>query len=127
MRQCVEWHLCVQFESCEICIFVITYSLRFCHARDCSSFFFFDIRFIVHREFIPRDQTVNREFNCEVLRRLKGYVRRKRPYAWIEKDLIFSGHHQHSLTREFHAKYSILSHPPYPPDVAPADFHRFSK
>lgn len=90
-------------------------------------FFFFDIRFIVHREFVPQGQPVNRELNCEVLRRLKGDVRRKRPYMWFAKNLIFSEHHQDFVTREFHDKYNILSHPPYPPHLAPADFHRFPK
>jgi len=35
---------------------------------------FFDVRGIVHREFIPPGQTVNQEFYLEVLRRLRENV-----------------------------------------------------
>jgi histone-lysine N-methyltransferase SETMAR len=38
---------------------------------------FFDIRGIVHREFVPQGQTVNKTFYCEVLRRLRENIRRK--------------------------------------------------
>jgi hypothetical protein len=36
---------------------------------------FFDIRGIVHREFVPEGQNVNAEFYCNVLRRLKEDMR----------------------------------------------------
>jgi len=38
---------------------------------------FFDIRGIVHHEFVPKGQTVNAEFYCNVLRRLREDIRRK--------------------------------------------------
>ena len=40
---------------------------------------FFDIKGIVHKEFVSTGQTVNCEFYCEVLRRLREKVRRRRP------------------------------------------------
>jgi len=40
---------------------------------------FFDIRAIVHHEFVPEGQTVNAEFYCNVLRRLREDIQRKRP------------------------------------------------
>jgi len=46
---------------------------------------FFDIKGIVHKEFIPRGQTVNSGFYCEVLRRLYEKVRRHRPQLWREQ------------------------------------------
>ena len=39
---------------------------------------FFDIRGIVHREFLPEGQTVNKEFYCIVLWPQRKNVRRKR-------------------------------------------------
>jgi len=36
---------------------------------------FFDIRGIVHHEFVPEGQTVNAEFYCDVLRRLREDIR----------------------------------------------------
>jgi len=35
---------------------------------------FFDIKGIVHKEFVPTGQTVNPGFYCEVLRRLREKV-----------------------------------------------------
>jgi len=43
---------------------------------------FFEVRGIVHREFIPPGQTVNQEYYLEVLRRLRENVQRKRPELW---------------------------------------------
>jgi len=40
---------------------------------------FFDIRGIVHYEFVPTAQTVNQVYYLEVLKRLREKVRRKRP------------------------------------------------
>jgi hypothetical protein len=36
---------------------------------------FFDVKWIVHREFVPCNTTVNSVFNCDVLRRLRENVR----------------------------------------------------
>jgi len=45
---------------------------------------FFDIKGIVHKEFVPTGQTVNSGFYYEVLRRLREKVRRHRPQLWRE-------------------------------------------
>ena len=45
--------------------------------------FFFDIRGIVHKVFVPPGQTVSGNFYCEVLR-LRENVRRKRPEMCME-------------------------------------------
>jgi histone-lysine N-methyltransferase SETMAR len=44
--------------------------------------FFFYIIGIVHKEFLPPGQTVNGKFYCEVLKRLRESIRRKRPDKW---------------------------------------------
>ena len=41
--------------------------------------FFFNIRGIVHYEFVPTGQKVNQVYYLEVLERLREKVRRKRP------------------------------------------------
>jgi histone-lysine N-methyltransferase SETMAR len=43
---------------------------------------FFDIQDIVHKEFVPPGQTVNDKFYCEVLKRLRESIQRKRPEKW---------------------------------------------
>jgi len=44
--------------------------------------FFFDQEVIVHQEFVPPGMTVNADLYCDVLRRLRENVRRKRPQKW---------------------------------------------
>jgi len=43
---------------------------------------FFDIRSIVMAEWVPSGQTVNQQYNIEVLMKLRERVRRKRPELW---------------------------------------------
>jgi histone-lysine N-methyltransferase SETMAR len=94
---------------------------------------FFDIRGIVHREFVPQGQTVNTKFYCEVLRRLRENIRRKRPDLWHAKNWILHDDnatcHRALLVREFLANHNMLSppRPPYSPDLAPADYSLLSK
>lgn len=49
---------------------------------------FFDYKGVIHNEFIPDGQTVNKEKYVEILRRLRDAIRRKRPEKWIEKDWV---------------------------------------
>ena len=66
---------------------------------------FFDIRGIVHKEFVPPSQTVNGNFYCEVLRWMRENVRQKRPEMWKNRDWLL--HHDNApahtslLVREF--------------------------
>jgi hypothetical protein len=43
---------------------------------------FFNWKGIVHHEFVPRGQTVNKQLYQEVLARLRDAVRRKKPELW---------------------------------------------
>ena len=40
---------------------------------------FFDSRGIVHHEYAPEGQTINKEYYLEVLRQLRAAVQKKRP------------------------------------------------
>jgi hypothetical protein len=94
---------------------------------------FFDVKGILHEEFVPTGQTVNSEFYCEVLRRLRENVRRRRPKLWREQTWL--RHHDNApsrtsvFTHQFLAKnkMTVIPHPPYCPDLAPCDFFVFSK
>ena len=57
---------------------------------------FFDQEGIVHWEFVPPGMTVNADFYCDVLRRLRENVRRKRPQKWQNQNLII--HHDNAPT-----------------------------
>jgi len=94
---------------------------------------FFDWKGIVHHEFVPRGQMVNKQFYQEVLAHLRDAVRRKRPEMWENQTCML--HHDNApahaslIIRSYLAKYhtSFVRHPPYSPDLAPADFSLFPK
>ena len=89
---------------------------------------FFDIDGLVHHEYVPRGQMVNKDFYKRVLQRLCDAVCRHHPEKW--RSGIWILHHDNApahravITNEFLAKYDIplLPHPPYSPDLAPCDF-----
>ncbi len=94
---------------------------------------FFDIKGIVHFEFLPQGQTVNQYVYKEILRRLMRSVRDKRRDLWENNTWVL--HHDnapaHSALsiRQFLAERNVptLEQPPYSPDLAPCDFFLFPK
>jgi len=87
---------------------------------------------LVHHEYIPWGQTVNKEFYKTVLQRLRDAVRRHRLEKWQSGNWILHHYdnapaHRAVTTNEFLAKHNILSlpHSPYSPDLAPCDFFLF--
>jgi len=94
---------------------------------------FFDQEGIVHREFVPPGMTDNADFYCDVLRRLRETVRRKRPQKWRNQNLII--HHDNApayrsfKVSQFLAKnnMTVIPYPPYSPDLAFCDFFLFPK
>jgi hypothetical protein len=80
---------------------------------------FFDIKGIVHEEFVLAGQTVNSAYYCDVIRRLRENVGRLRPEIWREKNWLL--HHDNVppntsfFTREFLTKrnVTVVSYPPY--------------
>lgn len=92
---------------------------------------FFDSKGVVHKEFVPQGQTVNAAYYVDVLERLRKRVVRTR------KDIsaTWQLHHDNApchnalRVREFLAKHQVptVPHPPYSPDLAPADFFLFPR
>jgi len=82
---------------------------------------FFNIRGIVHYEFVPTGQTVNQVYYLEVLERLHEKVRWKRPELFAINSWIL--HHDNAPAytalslREFLAtkQMTVLEHPAYSP------------
>jgi histone-lysine N-methyltransferase SETMAR len=76
---------------------------------------------------------VNSGFYCEVLRRLRENVRRRRPELW--RELTWLPQHDNApshtsvFTQQFLAKneMAVIPHPPYTPDLAHCDFFLFPK
>jgi len=94
---------------------------------------FFDVKGIVHKEFVPTSQTVNSGFYCDVLWRLCEKVRRLCPKLWREQTWLL--HHDNApahtsvLTQQIlvKGKIAVIPHPPCSPDLAPCDFFLFPK
>ena len=70
---------------------------------------FFDWKGIVHHEFVPRGQTVNKQLYQEVLARLKDAVRRKSPQLWENQTWMLNHDnapaHASLLIRSYLAKH----------------------
>ena len=100
--------------------------------RSCSSCFS-TFEGLCTMNLSPEGQTVNAEFYCNVLRRLREDIRRKRPELWRAGNCLLHDDNapcqRASVTREFLAHNTIitLSHPPYSPDLALCDFFLFPK
>jgi histone-lysine N-methyltransferase SETMAR len=76
---------------------------------------------------------MSKEMHIDILRRLRDAVRRKRPKK-MRTNIWFLLHdnapaHRSVLVKDFLAKNYVtkLEHPPYSPDLAPADFYLFSR
>ena len=90
---------------------------------------FFDAKGVVHKEFVPQEQTINATYYVEVLDRLRKRV------VCCRKEIVATWqlHHDNAPShtavrvREFLAKHSIATLPqaPYSPDLSPADFFLF--
>ena len=94
---------------------------------------FFDSCGIVHHEYAPEGQTINKEYHLEVLRRLRAAVHKtkKWPDMWRAKN--FQLHHDNApaysahVIQDFLAKNGmpLVRQAPYTPDLAPCDFWLF--
>ena len=74
---------------------------------------FFYSEGIVHHEYTPDGQTINKEFYLQVLRRLRESVRRKRPEKWRDGDWIL--HHDNSSAHTSHLVQQFFFWPNKPP------------
>ena len=94
---------------------------------------FFDYHGVVHQEFLPQGRMVIKEYYLEVMRRLRGAIRKKRPELWKNNSWLL--HHDNApahsslLVRNFLAINNtvIMPQPPYSPDLALCDFLLFPR
>jgi histone-lysine N-methyltransferase SETMAR len=92
---------------------------------------FFDSRGTLHYESILKGKTVNKDMYIKILHHLRDVVRRKCPKKWESQSCCLLHNnapaHQSVLVKDFLAKNNMttLKHPPYSPDLAPADFTCF--
>jgi len=94
---------------------------------------FFDPEGIVHHEYAPNRQTINKEFYVEVLRRLHESVRQKQLEKWRDENWIL--HHDNEPAHTSHLVQQVLvkhgatqlQQPPYSPDLAPCNLFLFPR
>ncbi|GBN31020.1 Mariner Mos1 transposase [Araneus ventricosus] len=92
---------------------------------------FIDYDSVIHYEFIPEGETVNKELYLEVFKRLRDAIRRKQPEKWATNDWFLlhdnAISHLALIVKKYLARHSVTpqEHPPYSPDLAPADFYMF--
>ena len=92
---------------------------------------FCDIQGIVHKEFVPPDQTVNGKFYCEVLKRLREGSRHKCPDKWNKNNWLLHHdvptHTSLAVQQFLSSKNITVIPPPNLSDFAPCDFFLFPK
>ncbi|UYV68612.1 hypothetical protein LAZ67_6000220 [Cordylochernes scorpioides] len=84
----------------------------------CLLITFFDVKGLVHYEFVPEGQTINQHYYLDVLRRLREAVRQKRPENGIRKIvsciMTTHGHIRPSLYNSIWINTELLYYPSHP-------------
>ncbi len=93
---------------------------------------FFQFPGLIHKEFIPTRQTVNANFYKDVLDRLIKRINLVRPDLRISGDWFFQHDNTPAPMRHRFANFwpknvTVLHHPSYLLDLAPADYFLFPK
>jgi len=88
---------------------------------------FFDWQGVIHKEFVPEGEIINAVYYKVVMERLLNRIRRVRPGVCESGDWFLlhdnALSHNSTIVKQFLAqrKLTVLNHPPYSPDLAPAD------
>ena len=95
-------------------------------------FSFLDCRRTIYTKYVPVGTKINSGLHCDVMANFLKVFHRKRPqlasgewhFHWDNAPV-----HTATVTVDFLAKRDIrlIAHPPYSPDLAPADFFLFPK
>jgi histone-lysine N-methyltransferase SETMAR len=94
---------------------------------------FFDWQGVIHKEFVPEGETLNEVYYKGVIERLLHGIRHVRTGRCESGDWFLlhnnATSHNTTIVKQFLAqqKVTVLDHPPYSPDLAPADYFLFPK
>ena len=94
---------------------------------------FFDWQGEIHKEFVPECETINAVYYKGVMGRLLNRIRCVRPDVCESGDWFLlhdnTPSHNATIVKQFLAqrKVTVFDHPPYSPDLAPADYFLFPK
>ncbi len=102
------------------------------HEKEADGPGLFDSKGLIYTNFVPRGRTVNSAYIIEALARFLKVLKEKRPTMtagtwWFHWDNA-PVHTAPVVTNWMAARqFQIIEHPPYSPDLAPADFFLFPK
>jgi len=90
---------------------------------------FFDGDGMIYERFVAKGIKVNGDYIVDTLKRFKRAYSRKRPHNDITFHWDNAPVHKASVVEKFTLKngFTMIPHPPYSPDLAPADFFLFPK
>lgn len=91
---------------------------------------FWDAEGILLEEYLEKGRTVNAEYYCDILDKLRRAIQNKRRGKLSRGVLLLHDNarpHVAAITKGRLKSFvwEILSHPPYSPDLAPSDYHLF--
>ncbi len=87
---------------------------------------FFDAKGVIYTNYVPKGETVNAEYIKKALARFLKVFKSKRPIMASQDWFL---HWDNAPVQEYLAAKGVktLRHPPYLPDLAPADFFLFPR
>ena len=94
---------------------------------------FFDWQGVNNKEFVPEGEIINAVYYKGVMESLLNRIRRVRPGMCESGDWFLlrdnAPSHNATIVKQFldQRKVTVLDHPPYSPDLAPADYVLFPK
>ena len=86
---------------------------------------------VVHFEFLPSGQTINKDVYSAQLRRVAAALAKKQPSLVNRKGVLFHQDNARPHTAKATVEvinslgWELLPHPPYSSDIAPSDYHLF--
>lgn len=91
---------------------------------------FWDAKGVIMVDYLQKGTTINSDYYCELLRRLREELKVKRPGLLTKKVLFHQDNARvhtslKSMAEIHNCGFELLPHPPYSPDLAPSDFHLF--
>ena len=91
---------------------------------------FWDMKGVIHIDYMPRKTTINGQYYGELLERLRNSIQQKRRGMWKRGVLLLHDNapsHRSDVAQAALCElgFDKLPHPPYSPDLAPSDYYLF--
>lgn len=93
---------------------------------------FWDAEGIILLKWLPRGQTINSDYYCQILSELKAAIQNERPGKWetgvlLQQDNARPHTSAQTMAAIQNLGFTAIPHPAYSPDLAPSDFWLFGE